>query len=328
MDFKEQAIRALGSKLAAMPNYFSLLGKCRNRYSKYDKTGGVQEYNIFVSEYKNETPVGINVFNDPCEAALSRTDIKYIQNNRAKKQVLSVMNELFNDYQKLGGKSETLVNYMAKTSSIVPTAMGAGPQSISHITSFNQDDTENPTEEGRKHNFKKKLIASSRPGYSFQSSGAGLTNLSPSKRHEGKVGSAPYQGANFKLSGAGKYAWSGKLRTLANSIRKSKPLLKRSTQHYIQNGSELEIFELINQSKVTLTQLERAYRNGQINSKRYQHLVDFLMNYKKLGAKLHLDDGQKRGGSTRDWEINKDKGHSLFDLISNRYLNHYQNLSP
>ena len=295
--FQKARIEAMTTAVAAMPTYRSLLQKCNEKHQQNPDVG-VADYANFTKTIP-DLKLSVPSLKNPCPAALGRLNISYLQNRKAKEQAMKVIEELGGKVTTLQGQQETL-GKRSKEMGSVGNANGVDYDNMKLKALNEVNAAENDESELQK--LKGSSDTSYNTAYKTYRAPTSLnTNFASGRRKE-----------IYSDSGFNSNAYLSQLKN--NSFKFFKSAAKDKPQ---------KVLKFMKSYGLSLDDIEFAYRAGKISKERR----DFLMA--KLKGRVGTSNRErqvdfpslrstKKGKS--DYQIEKNKGRDLFEIISHRYL--------
>jgi hypothetical protein len=305
--FQTARLDAMATELAAMPTYKSLLAKCHSKTSKFPQ-GALLDYQAYIQTIPDLKIPPTPDMGDACHRALSRLNIKYIQNKKAKDQAKKVLEKLGYKIEKLQEQETELIRQQQ--------GFRDGAMKGPSLPDYKLKDLEKVTADKygvidmeMKSNFKPAPVGPKRDP-------AAKTSFSYPE---------------FSASKSNSSRRSGLSQGLINPYQKDyQQQLQENTHTFLallKEGNTNRLLAFMKENGLSLADIDYAAKNGVISTAQAEKLKEQLRD--RLGQVVNrrqvsydLEASAKPGNS--EWQIEKDSTKSLFDIISHRYMKQEQ----
>lgn len=302
-EFQSARLGAMAGQLAAMPNYKSLLETCESKMAKFPQ-GALADYQAYIKTIPDikidpRPPLG-----NSCQRALGRLNVKYIQNKKAKDQAKAVL-------EKLGYKIEELQNQQGELNRQKQGFKDAGMKGPS-IPDYKLKELKQ-AEVGAHGVIDLDLENKFKP-----------SPIGPSRNVASK---SNFSYPSFDSSKSTRRRGDGVNQGLINPNQKDHAqILKENTRTFIQllkEGDPKKLLSFMKENGLTLEDIDFAAKRGIITKELAEQLKESLKGRLGKVTKRRMVDFDPNGANSNgnsEWQIEKNKDKSLFDIISNRYL--------
>ncbi len=299
-NFQTARFNRLLKKLSAMPNHRSLLQKCQSNYSRFSG-GGVEDYMAFNKIMSDGFDFGLSSLggkNDPCQGALNRMDIKYVQNNHVKKQTEAVLAKVGIERKKMIQALKTLegqngIDLNGKSDTYSEVAKN---DSGAKLKKYNSEGDENNN-----------LLSNSTANQNSKKLNLNTSSSSGSKRLQGDN-----IDRGFGLNGGDTGLHSSAVKPKTSQIKDHDQLDEAIEK--MNAGRSEELIALIKAGNIPWRDVLYMYKNGHISKKQ------ITMLSQKTGHKIRkIADINSSNSANKEFDINKNKKDSIWRIISRRY---------
>lgn len=290
-------IESLAAGLAAMPTHASLLGKCRSHYSRQPDSN-IADFQVLsktVIDIKTHVPK----IQDPCIGVLNRMGNKFLVNKKAKNQAIAVIKEL-------GGKVEDLQEIQAQLGKRNKALGGIGSSGRSSGSFTNRELATYRKIDGDEASDRidKEL------GDVSANSNSSQFNRSPSSINSMNFRKSSNQIYNEKNFNNNNY--------LSQLQQNSHAFFHKAKKETPDN-----ILTFMRSHGLTLEDIEFAYKAGKISKKRRDFLMKKLrgrVGVPTVARKVSFPTLSNSKAAKTEFDIEKNKDKSLFEIISHRYF--------
>lgn len=304
--FQSARLDAMASELAAMPNYKSILQTCHSRMSKYPN-GALSDYQAYISTIPDLQIPARPPLGDPCQRALGRLDVKYIQNKKAKDQAFKVL-------EKLGYKIEKLQDQQSTLHQQRQGFRDSGMKGQS-IPEFEYKDLQ-----------KAKIGDYGVINLDVMSSFVPVA-VGPQRGLASKSG---FSNIDYNVSSKSERNKGIKQGLIHFAQKDHQQILRENTNTFIsllRIGDKKALLSFMKANGLSLADIDYAARKGVISKAQAEELKKYLQN--RLGKvtsrrMVDFDPNGSNSEGNREWQIEKNKEKSLFEIITNRYLKQEQ----
>lgn len=298
-EFQKARIQRMTAGLQAMPTHSSLLQRCQKYYSQQSLTS-IDDFKAF-SRTIPDIEIAIPNIKDPCPGVLNRMNNKFLVNKKAKNQAIKVIEEL-------GGKVSTLQDQQSELGK---------RRRVNSAMSLNGSGSGNFGDDDPLKTYKKIDGDEASDRLDRQMGDVNVNfNSSTGNRRPAAFGATNFQGrARDQIYNEKSFKMNDYLSQLnSNSHMFFKSAAKDSPE---------KVLSFMKGHGLSLEDIEFAYRAGKITKERRDFLLQKLrgrVGVPKVARKVSFPTlgSAKRGQS--EFQIEKDKEKSLFQIISHRYF--------